>query len=195
MEYIVRRTVPETGEFPTYMLLDLNGATLLHADQSQGPPPESRRQIRLMRPGGRLLATIDVPPATVDEEEQQRDYAIVHEYAVYAIVSVHFRQNAEGNGGPERYFVLEVEGETWLLLPHPEQKACYALYDEAPAGLHTYETLTELDLPRHIGQFCRGDEGDEQALTVQLDTVRLAHTSLVVLALGLLIDQTATALS
>ncbi len=195
MEYIVRRTMPETGKFPTYTLLDTNGATLLHSDQSQGPPPESRRQIRLMRPGGRLLATIDVPPASVDEEEQQRDYAVIHEYAVYAIVSVHYRQNVEDNGGPERYFVLEVEGETWLLLPHPEQEACYALYDEAPAGLHTYDTLTELDLPQHIGRFCRGEEGGDQTMTVQLDTVRLTHTSLVVLALALLIDQSATALS
>lgn len=195
MEYIVRRTMPEAGEFPTYTLLDTNGATLLHADQSQGPPPESRRQIRLMRSGGRLLATIDVPPVTVDDEEQQQDYAVIHEFAVYAIVSVHYRPNADGNGGPERYFLLEVEGETWLLLPHPEQEACYALYDEAPVGLDTYDTLTELDLPRHIGKFCRGEEGDDQALTVQLDTVRLVHTSLVVLALALLMDQTSTALS
>lgn len=192
MEYIVRRTTSETGEFPTYTLLDTNGATLLHADQSQGPPPDSRRQIRLMRPGGRLLATIDVPPTTVDEDEQRLDYAIIHDYAVYAIVSVHRRHNSEGNGSAERYFVLEVEGETWLLLPHPEQNACYALYDEAPASLDTYDTLTELDLPRHIGRFCR--DGDDRALSIQLDSARLTHTNLLVLALALLIDQTATAL-
>lgn len=191
MEYIVQRATSEAGESPAYSLLGTNGETLLLADQSQGPPPESRRQIRLMRPDGRLLATIDVPPATIDEEEQKRDYAIIHEYAVYAIISVHQRQGAaNGNGGATQYLVMEVEGETWLLLPHPEQDACYALYDEAPASLHTYETLTELDLPRHIGRFCRDNEN--QPLSIQLETARLMHTNLVVLALAMLIDQTAT---
>lgn len=192
MEYNVRRATSDTGEFPTYTLLDVNGATLLHADRSQGPPPDSRRQIRLTRPDGRVLATIDIPPATVDEEAKQLDYAIIHEYAVYAIVSVYYRTNSDGNGGAEQYFVMEVEGETWLLLPHPEEDACYALYDEAPASLNTYETLTELDLPRHIGRFCRN--GDDMALTIRLDTGRLTHTNLIVLALALLIDQSAPTL-
>lgn len=193
MEYIVQRTQSEVGDFPTYTLLDTNGATLLHAEQSQGPAPESRRQIQLLRPGGRLLATIDLPPVAVNEEEQRLDYAIIHEYAVYAIVSVHHRHDLDDNGEKEAYFVLEVEGETWILIPHPEQEACYALYDEAPAGLHTYDTVTELDLPRHIGRFCR--EGSDQVLTIQLDTVRLAHTNLVVLALALLVDQSGTTLT
>jgi len=190
MDFMVQRLTPDADEPPTYVLQDARGSSLLQADQSQGPSPDSRRQIRLARPSGRLVATIDLPQAAAEStgDEQRVDYAIIHEYAVYAIISVRRRPTSETETGTNVYFMIEVEGETWLILPHPEHEACYAFYDEVPAGLYTYDTLTELDLPTGIGRICRN--GDERALTVNLEPFRLAHTDLVVLALALLIDRT-----
>lgn len=192
MDYTVQRMTADVGGLSTYTLFDSNGLSLLEADQSHGPAPDARRQIRLARPDGRLVATIDVPPVAADSADNERrsDYAIIHEFAVYAIVSVRRRPAADGNGERETYYVLEVEGDTWLALPHPEDEACYALYDEVPAGLHTYDMLTELDLPADIGQICRHDS--DQTLTIKLEPLWLEHTDLIVLALALLIDQSGT---
>ncbi|HZD10314.1 MAG TPA: hypothetical protein VE553_03150 [Candidatus Binatia bacterium] len=193
MDFTVQRTAPEAAEPPTYILRDAHGSALLQADQSHGPPPESRRQIRLARTNGKLVATIDLPQSSTAsaDQEQRVDYAIIHDYAVYAIISVHRRPAADGSGGAGAYYVLEVEGETWLVLPHAEEDACYAFYDEVPAGLHTYDTLTELDLPPNIGRICRN--GDDSALFINLEPLRLEHTDLVVLALALLLDQSDSA--
>jgi hypothetical protein len=192
MDYTVQRMTSDADGFSTYTLFDANGTSLLQADQSQSPPPDARRQIRLARPGGKLVATIDIPQvvAVTGDEGHRADYAIIHDFAVYAIVSVRRRPAAEGNGERSLYYMLEVEGETWLALPHPEQDACYALYDEVPAGLQTYDTLTELDLPTDIGQICR--HGDGETLAISLESSRLAHTDLIVLALALLVDQSGT---
>lgn len=188
MDFSILRTMRESDEHPTYALHDAAGSSLLLADQTESPEPDSRRQIRLARPGGRLVATIDLPqPTTTPEENLRLDYAIIHEYAVYAIISVRRRPPSETEAHSAVYYTLEVEGETWLLLPHPEDEACYAFYDEVPAGLQTYDTLTELDLPPRIGKICRN--GDEEVMNANLEPRRLVHTDLVVLALALLIDQ------
>lgn len=189
MDYTVQRKVSESGGVSSYLLLGANDTELLVADHTEGPPPDSRRQIRLARPSGRLVATIDLPSPTRDGEEDDRkvDYAIIHEYAVYAIISVRHRPLPEEDAGVRNYFLIEVEGETWLVLPHPEQRDCYAFYDEIPSGLHTYESLTELDLPPEFGQACRQD-GDG-FLIVSLNPRRLFRTDLVVLSLAYLIDQ------
>lgn len=189
MDFTVQRTTPEAGEPPSYVLYGERGNTLLMADQIESADPESRRQIRLARPSGRLVATIDLPQvaANVVDDSQRTDYAVIHEYAVYAIISVRRRPVAEATAQPPVYYLLEVEGETWLVLPDPEKSGCFAFYDEVPAGLHTYDTLTELDLPAGIGDICRN--GDEWRVTVRLEPRRLLHTDLVVLALALLIDR------
>lgn len=189
MDFTVEQTARDVDQPATYTLQDAHGASLLIADQTSGPPPDARRQIRLARPSGRLVATIDIPQVVTPsvEEEQRSDYAIIHEYAVYAIISVRRRPLSDAQPEAALYFILEVEGETWLVLPHPDQADCYAFYDEVPAGLHTYDNLTEVDLPSSIGQICRSDE--EHLLTISLEPVRLVHTDLVVLSLALLIAQ------
>lgn len=190
MNFTVQQTTPEAGEFPTYVLYDEAESQLLMANISQSQPPETRRQIRLTRPSGRLVATIDVPTveaAPGDEGKEKRlDYAIIHEYAVYAIISLRHRPPSEGDGKAGVYYLLEVEGETWLALPDPEDSACYIFYDEVPSGLHTYDMLTKVDLPSSIGSICRDEEMD---VLVSLEPRRLLHTDLVVLALALLIEQ------
>jgi hypothetical protein len=96
------------------------------------PTPRQRRQVRLARPDGRLLATIELPLA--DSSAGTTDYAIIHDYAVYAILSVHSRATEDGAPAVP-YFTLEVEGERWMALPEAQLEGCYALYDEVPRGL------------------------------------------------------------
>lgn len=159
------------------------------ADQTVAPNLDERRQVRLARPDGRLVATIDLPEAAVGEAEAkvEADYAIIHDYAVYAILSLH-RREVEGAPDDGIYLTLEVEGEKWLVLPDPELDLCYALYDDVPAGLHTYDAISELDLPLCIGRICLVNNS-EYAFTVDLAPYRLEETGLVVLALAVLLDR------
>ena len=79
MDYTVQRMTADVGGLSTYTLFDSNGLSLLEADQSHGPAPDARRQIRLARPDGRLVATIDVPQVAADSADNERrsDYAII----------------------------------------------------------------------------------------------------------------------
>ncbi len=194
MDYAVKRLSSGQGELPNYHLLDPHGTVLLVADQSVAPRPDDRRQLHLARPDGKLLATIDLPETGTLSADNEADYAIVHDYAVYAILSVHRRPAGDeaGKDGDKakengHYLTLEVEGEKWLVLHHPEQAHCFAIYDEIPAGLHTYETITELDLPPSIGRICHTE--DDYAFTANLDPYRLQQTSLIVLSLAYLLDR------
>lgn len=195
MDYAVKRLSPGQGELPNYHLVDPEGRVLLVADQSVARRPDERRQVRLARADGKLLATIDLPETGILNADNVADYAIVHDYAVYAILSVHRRPAGEETGkdggkkaaGNDHYLTLEVEGEKWLVLQHPELAHCFAIYDEIPAGLHTYTTITELDLPPSIGRICHTE--DEYTFTANLDPYRLQQTGLVVLSLAYLLDR------
>ena len=184
MDFAVKRITAGAGSAPNYHLLDPQGNILLVADQSVAPSADDRRQVRLARPDGRLLATIDLPLAGSDVENA--DYAVIHDYAVYAIFSVHPPEGEERKlGGP--YFTLEVEGERWAVLPDSEREHCYALYDEVPRGLTPYGSLLDLDLPLAIGEVCRLDT--DVAYTATLGLTRLQQPDLVVLTLAYLIDR------
>lgn len=199
MDYAVKRLSPGQGKLPNYHLIDPQGRVLVVADQSVARGPDERRQVRLARADGKLLATIDLPETGILNANNTADYAIVHDYAVYAILSIHRRpageetgKNGSKNAGRSsmrnsHYVTLEVEGEKWLVLHHPEEPHCFAIYDEIPAGLHTYTTITELDLPPSIGRICHTE--DEFAFTANLDPYRLQQTGLVVLALAYLLDR------
>lgn len=189
MDYGVKRLDPDNGEMPRYHLFDERGRLLLEAEQERPQPADARRQVRLSRPGGKLLASIDLPAAAeeVAEVGASTDYALVHDYAVYAIITQHHRPVTEEQEAARLYFTLEVEGEEWLALSRPEPDECYALYDAVPTGLNTYNVLTELDLPPVLGRIYLTD--DEYDFGVKLDPQRLEQTALVVLALVLLIDR------
>lgn len=188
MDYAVKRVLPQQAKVASYHLLDAADNLLLVADLTVVEGEETRRQLRLVRPDARVLATIDLPQANEGEKTKQTaDYAIVADYAVYAIVSAHRRTDGESGGPGRAYFTLEVEGEKWLALARPDDETCYTLYDAVPSGLHTYNTLTELDLPPAIGQICRVRE--EYDYRIDLEPNRLQQTPLVVLAVTYLIDQ------
>ena len=185
MDYAVRRLA--LGDLPNYHLLDESGTVLMVADQTVAPKVDERRQVRLARPDGKLLAVLDLPQTSTTEGQgvESADYAIIYDYAVYAILSVHHRSDVAEEMAAT-YFTLEVEGEKWLALWHAEEDNCYALYDQIPGNIHTYRNVAELELPPSIGRICRGEE--KVAYTVTLNPGRLRHTGMVVLALAFLID-------
>lgn len=188
MDYAIRRLNSDAGSPPRYELMGSDGASLLLTDKAESSKSDAQQQVRLVRPDGRLEATMNLSEvAAAPEEEGGVDYAIVHDFAVYAIVGVRQRPAADKEGERGIYFILEVEGEKWLALPDPERMGCYSLYDEVPPGLHTYDTLTELDLPPSVGHICTN--GNDHAFLVELSPQRLEHTGLLVLALALLIDR------
>jgi hypothetical protein len=184
MDYAVRRLSSGADQPPNYHLLDRQDTVLIVADQNVAPDAEARRQVRLARPDGGLLATIELPLA--DTSAGTNDYAIIHDYAVYAILSVHHRAIEDGSPAAP-YFTLEVEGERWMALPDPQLDGCYALYDEVPRGLSPYGALADLDLPPSIGRLC-SVEGD-YAYTITFDEERLQQPGVVVLALAYLVDR------
>lgn len=187
MDFAVRRLTPGAESAPNYHLLDPDGNVLIVADQSVAADLDARHQVRLARPDGRLLATIELPLVENNgASADTADYAIIHEYAVYAILSVHRRKDANGGGQPRTYFTLEVEGERWMALPDADMAGCYAIYDEVPKGLFGYETHADVDLPPSIGRLCAED--DEWAYSASIDPERLRETGLIILALAYLVD-------
>ena len=188
MDFAVRRLTPSADSAPNYHLLDRDGNVLIVADQSVAADLDARHQVRLARADGRLLATIELP--LVENNGVTTDtayYSIIHEYAVYAILSVHHGKVADEGGQPRTYFTMEVEGERWMVLPDPELARCYAIYDEVPKGLFGYETHADVDLPPSIGRLCARD--DEWTYGVSIDPERLRETGLIVLALAYLVDR------
>jgi hypothetical protein len=189
MDFVVRRLSPGADSAPNYHLLDPEGNVLVVADQSAAADLDARRQVRLARPDGRLLATIELPQVESNGPVAgTADYAIIHEYAVYAILSVHRRMIAEDAALPATYFMLEVEGERWMVLPDPDMAHCFAIYDQVPRSLFGYETHADVDLPSSTGQLCAAE--GEWAYTISLDPERLRETGLLVLALAYLVDST-----
>lgn len=186
MDYTVRRLTSGADQPPNYHLLDLQDTVLMVADQNVAPDTEERRQVRLARPDGRLLATIELP--LLDSAAETADYAIIHDYAVYAILSRHARLNEEGSPAAP-HFTLEVEGERWLALPDPKQDGCYTLYDEAPRGLSSYGAPADLDLPPAVGNICHQEGDGDHAYVISLDDERLQQPELIALTLAYLIDR------
>ncbi|MFW6042115.1 MAG: hypothetical protein ACOC9C_00370 [Chloroflexota bacterium] len=188
MDYLVKRLPPKAAGSPIYQLLEPGGAELMRAEQSTSAEPGQRRQLRLVRPDDRIVATMDLSQGTTENAngESDADYAIIHDYAVYAIFGVRRRSCLDEPSEKVTYFTLEVEGDTWLVLPHPESANCYAIYDEVPVGLNTYDSLTDVDLPAPSGSICR--VSNDHTFEVDLSRYRLQHTKLIALGLVFLID-------
>jgi hypothetical protein len=157
------------------------------ADQAFEPAADDLPHVRITRPNGQLLATIKLPEEPAGNGNRRDEYAVIQDYAVYAIISIRARPQSAQKEGPTHYVLVEVEGEKWLVLREADESGCFSIYEGVPAGLSTYNTLTELDLPPRVGHICPGD--DQFAYIVDLEPYRLQRTPLTVLALTFVIDQ------
>ena len=185
MDYAVKRLHLGGENLPNYHLLDAEERLVLVADQIVAPELESRQQVRLGEADGRPVATIDLPREE-PEGAEETEYPIIQDYAVYAIITPH-RPGPGLRADDGLYLTVEVEGETWLVLPQREQPGCYSVYDETPSGVHTIPDVADLPLPEPVGRICY--TGDRFAYLIDLPPERLDNTKVLVLALVFLLDR------
>jgi len=192
MRYCVKRLLSEDDTLVGYQLFSDSAKLLLVADVARYPEDASRRRVRFVRPDGTLLATMELPPEGEDTQvELNPDYAIIQDYAVYAIVSRRrFTADDEADAakvGRAAFYTLETEGDSWLVLPATEAGNEFFLYGRFMDSVRAYDDLLENNLPPQIGHIYPV-EGEEHYLEVELTTRRWRQTTLVVLALTFLLE-------
>lgn len=186
MQYHVKKIMIEGDQQPTgYNLLSEQGNLLLAAGLGPIQEGEERlRQLRFTRPDGTLLATMQIPAGeeTAVKGSAGTDFAVVQDYAVYAIFTPR-RQEDDG-----RILTLEAEGGNWLVLPRPDPAGSFALFGQLPEGYHTFTRTVEAELPPQVGRVLPVGEEEEHHFKIELAARRWRQTSLVVLALVFLVD-------
>lgn len=178
------RRLPRIGQERRYHLFDDQGQLVLVGDyQTPWLENDPYHHLRLARPDGKLVATLDM----TDAAQQGRagasgSYAIIYDYAVYGILNT-FRPG--GQAAP--YFAIEVEGQRWLALAEEDDRAQYALYSRVPARLGRDAAPDPRQLGDPIGSL-RGDDAG-YAYTLALPARSLRQRELLALALVFLIDR------
>ena len=197
ISYRVRR-LHAAGEMARrYHLFDRADQLLLVADQgSAWLPADQPPGVRFARADGERVASMDLPRPTDRRPERQHNYAIIHEHAVYALITTPVRPPSGATGPltsssgivwPFMRLMLEVEGHRWLGLRWREEAGpLLVLYDAAAAGLSLAVERDSSDLPEPLGLLEVGAGDYDFDLT--LPAGRLEQGALVGLALVFLID-------
>jgi hypothetical protein len=192
MDFAVKRLVDEHGGPARYHLFDRSHKLILVADA--GTPwvaADARKQVRFAQPDGRQITTLDLSlerKKDPKKDAQHAAYPLVLEHAVYAIVNEYVPLPAEGKKPPLPYYILEVEGDLWLVRGERGVDPYYSLYDQIPTTMTTFQSLAIADLPERFGAIHEVDLADYN-YTIDLDPGRLQNTGLIVLALVFLIDR------
>ncbi len=187
MDFGIRR-LPPFEEDHRYHLFDDQGQLILVADYgSPWLPVDSLQQVRFARPDGNLIATLDLPHSRQIDGRPERvtSYAIIFDYAVYAIIN-RINSSIDVLEKNRRYFTLEVEGQTWLILPKGDESGTYELYNRLSPGFSRHiepETTNLLD-PAAIIQ----EQVEDFNYIATIPIRELKQRELVVLALVFLID-------
>ena len=197
ISYRVRR-LHAPGELARrYHLFDRADQLLLVADQgSAWLPPDQPPGVRFARADGERVASMDLPRPTDRRPERQHNYAIIHEHAVYALITTPVRPPSGATGPltsssgivwPFMRLMLEVEGHRWLGLRWREEAGpLLVLYDAVAAGLSLTVERDSSDLPEPLGLLEVGAGDYDFDLT--LPAGRLEQGALVGLALAFLVD-------
>ena len=181
-----------------YHLFDRAAHLLLVADQgSAWLPADHPPGVRFARADGERVASMDLPRPTDRRPERQHNYAIIHEHAVYALITTPVRPPSGATGPltsssgivwPFMRLMLEVEGHRWLGLRWREEAGpLLVLYDAAAAGLSLAVERDSSDLPEPLGLLEVGAGDYDFDLT--LPAGRLEQGPLLGLALVFLVDQ------
>jgi len=197
ISYRVRRLHAPGEAARRYHLFDRADQLLLVADQgSAWLPADQPPQVRFARPDGERIASMDLPRATDRRPERQHNYAIIHEHAVYALITTPVRPSSGATGPltggsgivwPFSRLLIEVEGHRWLGLRWREETGpLLVLYDAAAAGLSLAVERDSSDLPEPLGLLEVGAGDYDFDLT--LPAGRLEQGALVGLALAFLVD-------
>lgn len=198
ISYRVRRLHAPGEMARRYHLFDRADQLLLVADQgSAWLPADQPPGVRFARADGERVASMDLPRPTDRRPERQHNYAIIHEHAVYALITTPVRPPSGATGPltsssgivwPFMRLMLEVEGHRWLGLRWREEAGpLLVLYDAAAAGLSLAVERDSSDLPEPLGLLEVGAGDYDFDLT--LPAGRLEQGPLLGLALVFLVDQ------
>lgn len=174
-----------------YHLFDKEGSLKLVADY--GSPwlaaEDSDRYVRFAESTGKIIAQMDLAATATKMMggHQSKDYAIVLNHAVYAILSEH---HAQEDGVAHTYFVLRVAENVWLALKEETNQPYFTLYDEVPASLisRSMEPIYS-DLPDPVGEINRGVRQYDYTVAWQAEIIK--HLDVLIMALVFLIDRMA----
>lgn len=172
-----------------YHLFDRDGSLRVVADFASPwlASENSDRYVRFADSSGKTIAQMDLA-ATATKlfgGRQNKDYAIVLNHAVYAILS----EYQWHSGGEDRvYFVLRVAESMWLVLKEEMEQGHFVIYNEVPASL-TSRSMEPMfsDLPEPIGEISQDSLQYDYVVAWQEDGIK--HLGMIVLALVFLIER------
>ncbi len=167
-----------------YHLFDDKDKLALVADYaSPWLPADEPRRIWFAGADGAVMATLDLP----EGEGRARNgrihtsYALILDHAVYAIFN---KYETEHDDSAAPYFIIEVEGVTWLAWNYPEDGDLFTLYDQ---GRTSVSIPPEPDERTPIGIIQRAHHQHDFSISLSVEQLRFAP--LLLLALIFLIDQ------
>jgi hypothetical protein len=193
MKYRVKRLQTEDRDPSGYQLFSETGSLLLVADFVAAAGAGQASQIRFIRPDGTLLATMGLTSESIKTQDAVcRDYVIIQDFAVYAIVTRRepLKQDAQEKPRPV-FYTLEAEGTNWLILPAADAVEHYILYGQISLAPLALDSIIDNELPPLVGDIYRHKD-EESDVQIDLSSRRWRQTSLVILALALLLDMAAT---
>lgn len=181
-DFTVRRLPVVESDRRYHMFDDQNQLVLVADYRSPWLQAAGEDHVRLARPDGRLVATLDMTEARPSARRKQhgRSYAIIHDYAVYGILN-----DLRLNGARRPAYSIEVEGTRWLAFAPDEDRLVYNLYDRVPGQLGKDVPPDPERLPHPVG-LLEGAAGSVYALTLPAGFLR--QRELVGLSLVFLID-------
>lgn len=143
MDFGIRFLEPHSENLQRCHFYDDQGKLSLVAEYGTPWQEEENSKIRIANSGGELLATLDFPGVeTTGKQGQGRiDYALIHDHAVYAIITKHAPIDPDEEDALP-YFTIEAEGERWLALGERGNDRIplsrFSLCDNTPSDLSVY---------------------------------------------------------
>ena len=178
----------ETGS-RVYHLFSRDGSLRMVADfaspwlTSENPD----RYVRFADSAGKTVAQMDLAITATKSfgNRQSRDYAIVLNHAVYAILSEYRWQSKKES---KIYFLLRVADSMWLILKGEGRESYFTIYNEVPPSLISRSAEPNFsDLPEPTGEIGRDSDQYDYVASWRQEGIR--RIGLVVLALVFLIDR------
>lgn len=193
LAYAVRRTSNEAGGPTLYHLYDESGELLYVAEPGVPDPREEAptyRHIYFRKPGGLAVASLDLPWADAARRDGPLQYALIHDDAVYALLTGSDPTADPDAPAPWR---VEVEGKHWIGLQPPgagEGRPLLNVYEDVAADLSILGDPEAADLPEPVVVIEAGETAGDYAVRVARG--RLIQPGLLGLALALLVDRHST---
>jgi hypothetical protein len=183
-DFGIQRLLPTVDGRRYHLFNDQNELVLIADFGSPWLASEPRKQVRFAHSDGRLVATLEFPDDAFRRNEAARSYAIIFDYAVYALIN-EIRPSPGASGAADLSYTIEAGGNRWLLLPHGEQALAYALH-RLPRSFGRNLQPNADELPEPVGSIRRAEGGFDYVASIPDEVI--AQSALITLALIFLLD-------